>query len=124
LIRRRLLHDDRLSRRLNLEPDPVTYKELSDNFNATLDIYDRILGKQKYIAGNVSQHPVICLNMNISDCDGQQSLTLADLYHIPVAILLSYGNIDIASGRANVKRWLDEVSGRPSWQKAKEGLDT
>lgn len=44
-----------LSRRLNLEPDPVMYKELSDNFNATLDVYDQILGKQKYIAGDVSQ---------------------------------------------------------------------
>lgn len=67
---------------------------------------------------------LISLNINTNDCDCQYSLTLADLYHIPVAVLLSYGDIDITRGRSNVKRWLDEVSARPSWQKAKEGLDT
>ncbi|XP_006456337.1 hypothetical protein AGABI2DRAFT_195499 [Agaricus bisporus var. bisporus H97] len=93
-----------VKKRLNLEPDPLLYKELSDNLNATLDVYDQILAKQKYIAGD--------------------SLTLADLYHIPVAVLLSYADIDITRGRPNVKRWFDEISSRPSWQKAKEGLDT
>ncbi|XP_006456343.1 hypothetical protein AGABI2DRAFT_195504 [Agaricus bisporus var. bisporus H97] len=84
------------------EPDPAKCKEMTEHLNATLDVYEKILAKQQYIAGD--------------------SLTLADLYHIPLASVLSRGNFDITDGRPNVKRWYDEISSRPSWLKAEAEL--
>ncbi|RSH92431.1 hypothetical protein EHS25_008846 [Saitozyma podzolica] len=64
--------------------------------------YDRILGKQRYLAG--------------------EKLTLVDLFH------LSYGETAVAGGAApglidgslpNVARWWKEISSLPAWSAAK-----
>ncbi|KXN80713.1 Glutathione S-transferase F12 [Leucoagaricus sp. SymC.cos] len=66
-----------------------------------LDIYETILSKQKYIAGN--------------------ELTIADIIHIPVAArLVQEVGLNIGEGRPNVYRWVSEIIARESWAKAKE----
>ncbi len=37
------------------EPDEVKAKDLIEKLNASLDTYDLILSKQKYLGGNVSR---------------------------------------------------------------------
>ncbi|KAH9481136.1 Glutathione S-transferase [Psilocybe cubensis] len=82
--------------------------ELADKLLATLetklDVYEKILSKQKYLVGN--------------------SVTLADLYHLPYGSLLKDAG---ASGldsptRPNVARWWNDISSRESWQSVKDGV--
>ncbi|KAJ6582582.1 glutathione S-transferase [Mycena vulgaris] len=75
-------------------------KELSEK----LDVYEAILGKQKYLAGN--------------------EFTLADLFHLYSAGLLAAAGIDIMSKKGpNVTRWWTELMNRPAWVKLqREGI--
>ncbi|KAF9555127.1 glutathione S-transferase [Agrocybe pediades] len=70
------------------------------SLSAKLNVYDEILSKQKYLAG--------------------EDITLADLYHLPYADLLPLASANIIQERPNVARWYKEVSSRPSWQKVKD----
>ncbi|KAJ6595078.1 glutathione S-transferase [Mycena vulgaris] len=69
-----------------------------------LDAYDVILSKTRYLAGD--------------------SLTLADLFHIPYAPLLAVGGVDVMSSpaRPNVARWYNDLVGRASWNAYLEGV--
>jgi len=68
-----------------------------------LDVYDQILSKQKYIAGD--------------------EITLADLYHIPYGTVLGEdAGCNIIETRPNVARWFKVISSRPSWQAVKKGI--
>ena len=61
-------------------------KKHADTLSAKLDVYEQILGKQKYIAGD--------------------ELTLVDLFHLPYGAklyLAGYG--DLIDSRPNVKRY-------------------
>ncbi|CAA7262251.1 unnamed protein product [Cyclocybe aegerita] len=69
---------------------------------ARLDVYDQILSKQKYVAGN--------------------ELTLADLYHLPYASLLGAAGSDVLEKRPNFLRWYKVISSRASWQAIKDGV--
>ncbi|KAJ7642085.1 glutathione S-transferase [Roridomyces roridus] len=60
-----------------------------------LEAYDAILGKQRYLGG--------------------ETLTLADLFHLPYGPLASSGENDIMNKRSNVSRWYNELIARPSW---------
>ncbi|KAJ7101264.1 glutathione S-transferase [Mycena belliarum] len=73
------------------ETDPKTVEEQLAILEAKLSAYDVILGKTKYLAGD--------------------SITLADLFHVPYALLL--GN-DIMTRKPNVARWYNELAARPS----------
>ncbi|KAJ3572237.1 hypothetical protein NP233_g3218 [Leucocoprinus birnbaumii] len=85
------------------EPDYNKVDDWSKALSAKLDVYDQILSKQKYLAGD--------------------ELTLADLTHLPIgSVLLLSGGIDITQGRPNVARWFNELSARESWVKVKAGL--
>ncbi|KAJ7709046.1 glutathione S-transferase [Mycena rosella] len=75
--------------------DPAVLEEQLAILDKKLDAYDVILGKHRYIAG--------------------ESLTLADLFHIPYAPLLAAGGIDIMTQKPNVARWYKELVARPSW---------
>ncbi|KAJ3558436.1 hypothetical protein NP233_g11508 [Leucocoprinus birnbaumii] len=67
----------------------------------TYDVFETILSKQKYIAGN--------------------EFTVADLAHIPVSYRLTHeAGLDFKTGRPNVARWLDELWARDSWKKTQE----
>ncbi|KAG0702831.1 thioredoxin-like protein [Suillus ampliporus] len=82
--------------------DEARAKQLQSQLSAKLDVYDVILGKQKYLAGN--------------------AITLADLFHLPYgAIVLDIG-IDEFSSRPNVARWWKDISTRASWEAVKGGL--
>ncbi|KAI6101448.1 glutathione S-transferase [Pisolithus croceorrhizus] len=82
---------------LALRTDEKTLEKRSVELNEKLDIYDVILGKQKYLAGN--------------------KLTLADLQHLPHGTLLfTNGFEDLFTSRPNVARWWNELINRPAWQ--------
>lgn len=68
------------------------------NLNNVLDVYDAILSKQKYIAG--------------------EHLTLVDLFHLPVGTRLTEANLDLLTTdtRLHVHRWWKDISMRPAWQ--------
>lgn len=62
-----------------------------------MDAYERILAKQRYLAGN--------------------ELTIADL---PLVWLDTLDN----TARPNVARWCKEIQIRPAWKAVKEGISS
>ncbi|KAH8096654.1 glutathione S-transferase [Cristinia sonorae] len=85
-------------------PDAEYAKKLLENLNASLDAYEVILSKQKYLAGD--------------------ELTLADIFHLPYANLLhnaKHINLEDEK-RPNVARWWKELSTLPSWLAVKDGV--
>jgi glutathione S-transferase len=76
--------------------------ELVAKLDGKLDVYEVILGKQKYLAGN--------------------EVTLADLFHLPYGnIVFDALNLGGLDGRPNVKRWWKDISARPAWLAVKDG---
>ncbi|KAI5121726.1 hypothetical protein M0805_009019 [Coniferiporia weirii] len=61
-----------------------------------LKVYEIILGKQKYLAGD--------------------ELTLADLLHLPNGAYITYAGFTGLKATPNVARWWADISSRPSWQ--------
>ncbi|KAF7316001.1 Glutathione S-transferase [Mycena indigotica] len=86
--------------------DPAEVARLTSELAAKLDAYDQILGKTKYLAGD--------------------SITLADLYHIPYADmltnLLKSDLLTNEAARPNVARWYHDITSRPSWLAVKNGV--
>ncbi|KJA16196.1 hypothetical protein HYPSUDRAFT_171748 [Hypholoma sublateritium FD-334 SS-4] len=76
--------------------------ELVAELSGKLDVYDVILSKQRYVAGDY--------------------LTLADLIHVPVGSLLRVAGTDVLETKPNVARWFREISERPSWRAVKGGI--
>ncbi|KAH8093123.1 glutathione S-transferase [Cristinia sonorae] len=86
---------------------PVLYKKETDqaklvealaSLNDTLNVYETILSKQKYLAG--------------------EYLTLADLFHLPLGTVLTDMaklNVLTTDKRPSVQRWWKDISSRPSW---------
>ncbi|KAH8081300.1 thioredoxin-like protein [Cristinia sonorae] len=72
---------------------------------AKLDVYDVILSRQRYLAGD--------------EC------TLADLFHLPYGAMITKIGINLLedeSRRPHVARWWKDISSRDSWQKVKDNL--
>ncbi|KAJ7615806.1 glutathione S-transferase-like protein [Mycena rosella] len=69
-----------------------------------LAAYDVILGKQRYLAGDV--------------------LTLADLFHLPHVPYLAAGGSDIMTRKPNVARWYNELIARPYFLVYEGGVKT
>jgi len=88
---------------IGMETDEKHVEALIARLEDKLAGYERILGKQKYLAGD--------------------DITLADLYHLPYGSIvfeqLGYGGI--LEKYPNFKRWWDDISSRPSWQAVKNG---
>lgn len=61
----------------------------------TLAVYDVILQKQAYLAGD--------------------DITLADIFHLSLGKLLELEYPKLFDRYPNVKKWLEELSRRPSW---------
>ncbi|KAI0644282.1 glutathione S-transferase [Trametes meyenii] len=82
-----------------LQTDPAAVEKLKTTLEGKLAVYDVILGKSKYLAGD--------------------ELTLADLFHLPYGALLEKQGIDfVISGRwPNLTRWWKDISSRESWKK-------
>lgn len=69
---------------LGLTTNEEKVNELIKTLEAKLDVYDKILSKQKYLAGD--------------------EITLADLFHIPYAVLLPAAGSNALEVRPNVAR--------------------
>ncbi|KAG8764095.1 hypothetical protein FRC11_005505 [Ceratobasidium sp. 423] len=78
--------------------DEVLAQKYIDSLNAKMDGYERILSKQKYLAGD--------------------NFTLADLFHLPYGIYVNQIDPSIMGSKPSVKRWWDEISSRASWKAA------
>jgi glutathione S-transferase len=85
-----------------LTPDPAVYEAAITALDKNLVVYDQILEKQKYLAGN--------------------EITLADIFHVAYGSLLPAAGSNAIESKPNVDRWFKEVSGRASWQAVKDGV--
>ncbi|KAJ7165471.1 thioredoxin-like protein [Mycena crocata] len=84
--------------------DQAVIDEQLDILDKKLDAYNVILGKHRYVAGEI--------------------LTLADLFHVPYG---PHANLDkraIMTSKPNVARWFNELITRPSWLAYVEGVKT
>ncbi|KAJ6492511.1 glutathione S-transferase [Mycena vitilis] len=84
--------------------DPAVVEAQDRELDKVLDAYDRILAKHRYVAGD--------------------TLTLADLFHLPLAAFITVGGSDIMTRRPNVARWYNELVARPSWLAYMDGVET
>ncbi|KAF7291147.1 Glutathione S-transferase [Mycena indigotica] len=78
--------------------DPIALSPLLAQLGAKLDVYERILSRQAYIAGN--------------------ELSLVDLFHLnTMPIIIDTSGLDIMSNpaRPNVARWWESLTTRPAW---------
>ncbi|KAI0048491.1 glutathione S-transferase [Auriscalpium vulgare] len=84
-----------------IQPNEAHVAELVEQLKSKLDVYDVILGKQKYLAGN--------------------EITLADLFHLSFGSLLVATGLGLFEERPNVSRWWTDITTRPSWLAVKDG---
>ncbi|KAF8205903.1 glutathione S-transferase [Mycena galopus ATCC 62051] len=90
-------------KKLGWPHDEAVITEQLKILDQKLDVYEAILGKHRYLAG--------------------ETLTLADLFHLPYAAYATYGG-DIMIRRPNVARWCTELGSCPSWLAYEEGVVT
>ena len=85
-VRIRYAHRANLDGRslFGVTPDEAVYEQNNTILEAKLDIYEKILSKQKYLAGD--------------------ELTLADLFHLPYGTLISAAGSDAIDKRPNVSK--------------------
>jgi glutathione S-transferase len=80
-------------------PDEARVAQTEKDLDAVLAVYDKILAKQKYLAGD--------------------ELTLADLFHLPNGSALKAGRWKkVFEKYPNVDKWFRELQGRKTWVKA------
>jgi len=80
-----------------LTPNQETAATLKSELSKRLDVYEKILSKQPYIAGD--------------------KFTLVDIFHIPYGEMLGQaGAGELIPERPNVKAWWDRITGRDSWK--------
>ncbi|KAJ7046400.1 glutathione S-transferase [Mycena alexandri] len=82
--------------------DKAVIDPLMPVLDKTLEGYDAILGKSRYLAGD--------------------TLTLADLFHLPHISYVGLQGSDVMTKRPNVARWYNELIGRPSWLAYVDGV--
>ncbi|KAJ7655923.1 glutathione S-transferase [Mycena rosella] len=81
--------------------DEAALAQAKSDLAAKLDVYEVILGKQKFLGGN--------------------ELTLADLFHVSYAGPLAKAGFDVMADKGpNVTRWWNEIVSRPTWVKLQE----
>ncbi|CAF3532860.1 unnamed protein product [Adineta steineri] len=79
------------------EADETKVAEYKKQLNTNLDVYEKILSKQPYLAG--------------------ETFTLADLFHLPYgAWLVKLGEGNLFESRPHVKQWWDKITARVSWK--------
>ncbi|CAE6507728.1 unnamed protein product [Rhizoctonia solani] len=77
-------------------PNEDLMKKCIATLNSKMDGYERILSKQKYLAGD--------------------TFTLADLFHQPYCQIISVIEPQILNSNPHVKAWWDNISSRNSWK--------
>jgi glutathione S-transferase len=111
-------------RRFGHPVNEALLKSHENQLERKLDGFERLLKKQKYIAGDV------CLRFQsrrVSDLhyELKQHLTVVDLYFLPYGEVLEKAGYDYLKNEAkwpNVARWWAEITARPSWQIVKGGI--
>ncbi|KAJ6506053.1 glutathione S-transferase [Mycena vulgaris] len=90
--------------RRGLPIDETALAAAVSELSAKLNVYEVILGNQKFLAGN--------------------EITLADLFHLYSAPLMAGSGVDIMSRQGpNVTRWWNDLIQRPTWIKLnQEGI--
>ncbi|KDN46691.1 Glutathione S-transferase, partial [Rhizoctonia solani AG-8 WAC10335] len=78
------------------KPNEELIKKCIDTLISKMDGYERILSKQKYLAGD--------------------TFTLADLFHLPYGQIISVIEPRILASKPHVKAWWDDISARESWK--------
>ncbi|KAJ7446332.1 glutathione S-transferase [Mycena latifolia] len=98
------VYDQGISKtRRGLEIDQEAMSKLVSALSATLDVYEAILGKQKYLAGD--------------------ELTLVDIFHLGFGSILYRSGCDLMTTKGpNVARWWNDLLSRPSWVGLQEGV--
>ncbi|XP_018488556.1 glutathione S-transferase F4 isoform X2 [Raphanus sativus] len=82
-----------------LETDKEVVKENEANLEKVLDVYEKRLGKYKFLACN--------------------TFTLADLHHLPnIQYLLGTPTKRLFEDRPKVRKWVTEITGREAWKMA------
>ncbi|KAM5448539.1 Glutathione S-transferase hmp2 [Microsporum audouinii] len=80
-------------------PDEARVAQAEADLDTALAIYDKILSRQEFLAGD--------------------ELTLADLFHLPNASALwAFGYQDTFKKYANVVKWFESLQRRETWVKA------
>lgn len=78
--------------------DEARVKTLLDQLDLALQGYERVLSKQKYLAGD--------------------SVTLADLYHLPYGTFVEqFGFAELVDKYPAFKKWWEGLKSRDSWKK-------
>ncbi|TCD61529.1 hypothetical protein EIP91_008290 [Steccherinum ochraceum] len=88
-----------------LAGDEALAQRYTEALKAKIDVYEVILSKQKYLAG--------------------EECTLADLFHLPYGALITKIGINFLEDditRPHVARWWKDITSRPSWLKVKDGV--
>ncbi|KAJ2915379.1 hypothetical protein MD484_g5050, partial [Candolleomyces efflorescens] len=91
--------------RIGQEPDLKAYETAYNSLSAKLDVYEKILSTQPYLAGD--------------------TLTLADLSHLPFATRLKLaGATDLleSESRPHVAKWFKALRERESWREVEGGI--
>jgi glutathione S-transferase len=84
-------------------PDKDVYDALLKSLSAKLDAYEIILGKQKYLAGDV--RCIILPRFRVLTSLFVQEVTLADLFHLPYGTYLAKVGCDLMTTKGpNVTR--------------------
>ncbi|KAG9123815.1 hypothetical protein FRC07_013863 [Ceratobasidium sp. 392] len=78
------------------EANEVLATHYETNLKTKLEGYERVLSKQKYLAGD--------------------HVTLADLFHLPYGHFINQIDPNIFGLNPNLKRWWDDISSRQSWK--------
>ncbi|KAG2260471.1 hypothetical protein Bca52824_079765 [Brassica carinata] len=82
-----------------LETDQEVVKENEANLEKVLDVYEKRLGKYRFLACN--------------------TFTLADLHHLPnIQYLLGTPTKRLFEDRPKVRKWVGEITGREAWKMA------
>ncbi|KAK7466163.1 hypothetical protein VKT23_004886 [Stygiomarasmius scandens] len=85
--------------------DEVQYEEALKTLSLKLEGYEKILSKQKYLAGN--------------------EITLVDFFHLPYGDMLAAAGSNLMTTKSpNVIRWWNDVTSHASWQAVKDGVPT
>ncbi|KAF8806028.1 glutathione S-transferase [Phlegmacium glaucopus] len=81
-------------------PDQEVFEKHIADLSGKLDVYDKILSKQKYLVGD--------------------EISLVDLYHLPIGSVLAIAGSNVMESKPNVDRWFKDICSRPSWLASKD----
>lgn len=112
---------DRAACRLRgLGRDEAAYEKHMVKLEQSLGVYEKILSKQRYVAGDV--YPLLTMAYCVNTGICLQEFTMADIFHIPYGALVAHTGSDVTTRNPNVARWWLEIASRPSWTAMADGI--